>query len=88
MTRVTVSTAGRVTLPKAIREKLRWPVGTRLMVKETSDGIVLKPAEEKKTRRLSDLVGSIKYEGPARSVKEMDAAIEKEFRRRHMRDRY
>ena len=40
----TVSTKGQVILPKAIRERRNWPAGTRLVVEETPDGVLLKPA--------------------------------------------
>jgi len=33
-----VSTKGQVILPKAIRERRRWPAGTRLTVEDTDAG--------------------------------------------------
>ena len=40
----TVSTKGQVILPKAIRQRRQWDAGTRLVVEETADGVLLKPA--------------------------------------------
>lgn len=82
MKRVTVSTNGRVTLPKAVRDRKRWPAGTQPTIEEKGNGVLLKPVESNRTRKLSDLVGFIKYEGPTRSVEEMNGAIEKELSRR------
>lgn len=87
MDKITVSTKGQIVLPKAVRDKRRWTAGTQLTVEETRDGVLLRSVERKKTRTLRDLVGSIRYKGPSRSVEEMNAAIEKEFRRRHARGR-
>jgi AbrB family looped-hinge helix DNA binding protein len=83
-----VSTKGQVVLPKAIREKRRWKAGTRLTVEDRPDGVLLKPIEKKKKLTIDDWAGIIKYKGPARTVEEMNAAIDEEFRRRHARGRY
>ncbi|MFV0643715.1 MAG: AbrB/MazE/SpoVT family DNA-binding domain-containing protein, partial [Sphingomonadaceae bacterium] len=40
----TVSTKGQVILPKAIRTHRKWDAGTRLVVEETPDGVLLKRA--------------------------------------------
>jgi AbrB family looped-hinge helix DNA binding protein len=83
-----VSTKGQVVLPKAIREKRRWKVGTRLTVEDRTEGVLLKPIEKKKKLTIDDWAGIIRYKGPARTVEEMNAAIDEEFRRRHARGRY
>ena len=38
----TVSTKGQVILPKAIRQRKHWEPGTRLVVEDTPDGVLLK----------------------------------------------
>src|SRR5271156_6295381 len=40
----TVSTKGQIILPKAIRQRRNWAAGTRLVVEDTPDGVVLKAA--------------------------------------------
>lgn len=84
----TVSTKGQVILPKAIRERRKWPAGTRLVVEETAEGVLLKPAPLFKPTRHEDVAGMLAYAGPAKSLEEMDAAIEAEVKRRHARGRY
>ena len=37
-----LSTRGRLTVPKAVRLSLGWAPGTRLIVEDTADGVVLK----------------------------------------------
>jgi AbrB family looped-hinge helix DNA binding protein len=83
-----VSTRGQVTLPKAIRHKRNWPAGTRLIVEETSGGILLKAAPVFPPTRPEDVFGSLPYQGSPKSVEEMHAAIAEEVKRRHAGDRY
>jgi AbrB family looped-hinge helix DNA binding protein len=82
------SAKGQVVLPKAIREKRRWKAGTRLTVEDRPEGVLLKPIEKKKKLAIDDWAGIIKYKGPARTVEEMNAAIDEESRRRRARGRY
>ena len=84
----TVSTKGQVILPKAIRSKRRWEAGTKLVVEDTPQGVLLKAAPLFKPTRPEDVFGMLKYDGPPVSIEDMDAAIEAEFRRRHARGRY
>ncbi|MBV9585314.1 MAG: AbrB/MazE/SpoVT family DNA-binding domain-containing protein [Alphaproteobacteria bacterium] len=84
----TVSTKGQVILPKAIRERRKWSAGTRLLVEETTDGVLLKPAPVFRPTRHQDVAGMLAYTGPAKTIEEMDAAIEAEVKRRHARGRY
>ena len=84
----TVSTKGQVILPKAIRERRQWRAGTRLLVEETPDGVLLKPAPLFPPTRPDDVFGMLKYSGPPKTIEEMDAAIDAEIKRRHARGRY
>ncbi len=88
MKQTTVSSKGQVVLPKAIREKRRWTAGTPLVVEERPEGILLRSVEDKRKYSVSDLANVLKYKGPPRSVEDMNAAIDGEFRRRHARGRY
>jgi AbrB family looped-hinge helix DNA binding protein len=83
-----MSTKGQVVLPKAIREKRRWKAGTRLTVEERPDGVLLKPVAKQKVHTIADWAGVLKNKGPALTAEDMNAAIEREFRRRHARGRY
>jgi AbrB family looped-hinge helix DNA binding protein len=83
-----VSTKGQVILPKAIRERRNWPAGTRLVVEETPDGVLLKPAPVFAPSRPEDVAGMLVYRGPPKTLGEMGAAITAEVRRRHARGRY
>src|SRR3546814_19227702 len=77
-----VSTKGQVILPKAIRDQRHWPAGTRLMVENTSDGVLLKPAPAFAPTTVEGVFGSLAHQGPALSIAEMDAAVPAEAQRR------
>lgn len=82
----TVSTKGQVILPKAIRRALRWGAGTRLVVENTSEGVLLKPEPVFTETRSEDVFGSLPYDGPPQSPQEMRTGVMAEARRRHAGD--
>ena len=84
----TVSTKGQIILPKAIRQRRNWAVGTRLVVQDTPDGVLLKAAPVFASTRPEDVAGMLAYRGRPKTLEEMDAAITVEVRRRHARGRY
>jgi AbrB family looped-hinge helix DNA binding protein len=84
----TLSTKGQVILPKSIREGRRWGPGTRLLVQDTPEGVLLKPAPLFPPTRPEDVYGMLKYSGPPKTIEEMDAAITAEVKRRHARGRH
>ena len=79
----TVSTKGQVILPKAIRRALRWEAGTRLVVENTPAGVLLKPEPAFAETRPQDVFGCLAYDGPPKSLSEMQAGVLAEARRRH-----
>ena len=79
----TVSTKGQVILPKAIRRELGWDTGTRLVVENTPEGVLLRPAPAFPETRPEDVFGRLAGDGPPRSLAEMEAGILAEARRRH-----
>ncbi|MBS0577083.1 MAG: AbrB/MazE/SpoVT family DNA-binding domain-containing protein [Proteobacteria bacterium] len=83
-----ISTKGQVILPKAIRTRRHWGAGTTLVVEDTPDGVLLKPAPLFKPTRIEDVFGMLKYRGKPKTIAEMDAAIVAEVKRRHARGRY
>ncbi|MBX3485068.1 AbrB/MazE/SpoVT family DNA-binding domain-containing protein [Phenylobacterium sp.] len=91
-----ISTKGQVILPKAIRDKLRWEAGARLVVKETASGVLITRENPFPPTTLGDVVGRLRYDGPAKTIEAMhegvveaaaedDARIMREYRK--FRDR-
>jgi AbrB family looped-hinge helix DNA binding protein len=83
-----VSTKGQVILPKAIRAQRRWEAGTRLVVENTADGVLLKAAPHFAATRADDVYGSLPWRGRPKTLADMEAGIVAEAKRRHARDRY
>ena len=82
----TVSTKGQVILPKSIRQRREWDAGTRLLVEDTPEGVLLKPAPAFIETQPQDVFGSLPYRGEPKSLEEMEAGVLAEARRRHARD--
>jgi AbrB family looped-hinge helix DNA binding protein len=83
-----LSTKGQVILPAAIRRRHGWNPGTVLLVEDTAEGVLLRPARPFAPTRVDAVFGMLRRAGPARTVEEMDAAIADELRARHDRGRY
>ena len=84
----TVSTKGQVILPKAIREHRNWTAGTRLVVEDTPDGVLLKAAPVFSSTRPENVAGMLAYRGRPKTLEEMEAAIAAEVKLRRARGRY
>ncbi len=80
-----LSTKGQLILPKSIRERRRWQAGTRLVVEDRPEGVLLTAARVFPPARPEDVYGSLKAPGPPKTIEEMDAGILAEAKRRHAR---
>ena len=80
-----VSTKGQVILPKAIRQQRHWGAGTRLVVEDTLEGVLLRPVPLFPATKPKDVFGSLPHRGAPKSLDEMEAGIATEARRRHAR---
>ncbi len=82
----TVSTKGQVILPKAVRDSHRWSAGTRLIVEETAEGVLLRAVPIFPPTTIEQVSGMFKWSGPAKTLEEMDQGVMDEAGRRHVRD--
>ena len=82
MEKTRLSSKGQVIIPKSIRDARGWKEGEELLVEETKDGVMLRPAQPFPRTTLQEVVGCMKYEGPRRSLEEMDAAVARGARER------
>ena len=83
-----LSSKGQIILPKAVRDLHHWEPGTDFLVEDTGDGVMLRPIKAGAPTRLDDIVGCLRVKGPARTIEEMDSAIDAELRDRRDRGRY
>ncbi len=75
MERTRLSTKGQVIIPKSIRDARGWKPGLELSMEIVGEGILLRPVSPFQPTRVEDVLGCAGYEGPARSIEEMEAAI-------------
>ncbi|RCW80602.1 AbrB/MazE/SpoVT family DNA-binding domain-containing protein [Phyllobacterium bourgognense] len=78
-----VSTKGQIVLPATIRKQHHWDPGTRLIVEETDEGVLLKEQPLFESSMISDVFGMLKYTDEPKTLEEMDAAIAAQARLRH-----
>ena len=76
------SARGRVALLSAVRRARRWESGTRLVVENTLEGVLLKPAPSFAETRPEDVFGSVPWNGPPRSLEDMESGVLEEAKRR------
>jgi AbrB family looped-hinge helix DNA binding protein len=83
-----ISSKGQVVLPQAVRARRKWAPGTTLIVEETAEGVLLRPAKPFPPTTFEEVAGLLKYRGKPKTLEEMDEAIAKGVRERHARGRY
>ena len=81
----TVSTKGQVILPKAVRRALGWDAGTQLVVENQQGGVLLRSVPLFPETDPDDVFGCLAYDGPPKTLAEMDAGVLAEAKRRHAR---
>lgn len=84
----TLSTKGQVILPMEICRRRHWDAGTRFVVEDTPEGVLLRPAPFFGPTRPEEVFGCLPHPGAPKSTEEMNAGVEAEARRRHARGRY
>ncbi len=75
MQKTRLSNKGQIVIPKPIRAAHGWKSGLEFVVKDTEEGIFLKPIKPFRQTGIEDVVGCTGYRGPRKSLEEMDAAI-------------
>lgn len=78
----TLSTKGQVILPKGLRDRRQWSPGTRLIVEDTPEGVLLRQAPAFQPTDTASVFGRLRHEGPPVSIEDMDAALRDEAGRR------
>jgi AbrB family looped-hinge helix DNA binding protein len=72
-----VSAKGQVVIPKSVREELGWPAGTRLEILRIGGAVTLRAVPKARRRLTMEEFLSRRpiYEGPPKSLEEMDEAV-------------
>lgn len=83
-----LSSKGQIILPKRIRTARHWEAGTEFAVEAVAEGILLRPLRSLPVTTLDQAVGSAGYSGPARTDRQLAAAIKRGVKDRRGRGRY
>jgi AbrB family looped-hinge helix DNA binding protein len=70
-----LSSKGQIVIPKALREARGWEAGSKFVVEEVADGLLLKEIKPFAPTTLEQVIGCTGYRGPKRSLEDMEAAI-------------
>lgn len=78
-----LSTKGQLIIPKEIRDRHGWEPGIELEIEDRGDHVEVRlSGEDFPETALEELIGCTRYEGPAHTVEEMNAAIAEAARER------
>jgi len=72
-----LSSKGQIIIPQLLRNSHQWKAGMHFTVVDTAEGILLKPQKILTETRLDEVAGCLRYQGKAKTLKEMDDAIKK-----------
>lgn len=70
-----LSSKGQIILPKSIRAAHQWEPGVEFQVEDTADGVLLRPVKAFSPTSLEEVIGCTGYQGPGKSLEDMEAAI-------------
>jgi len=77
-----LSIKGHVVLPKPLSVSRRWKPGTEFVIEDRDKGVLLRPKSDRGARSWESIVGSVRYSGPRKSIREMDEAVSAQARSR------
>lgn len=72
-----LSSKGQVIIPKSLRVRHHWEPGQELTAIDTGDGVLLRPASPFPETSLREVASCLHYKGKAKTLAEMEKAIEK-----------
>lgn len=74
---VYLSDRGQVMIPEAMRTARKWRAGQELVAVEVAGGIFLKPKTPFRETTLDEVAGCLGYDGTAKTLDDMEAAIQR-----------
>ena len=74
--KITIDTAGRLVVPKPLRERFHFAPGSELEIEPTSDGIIIRPAD--RGQALVHREGVLVHHGPRQADLDIAAFVRQE----------
>ena len=82
-----LSSKGQIIIPKSVRTAHKWQPGTEFIIEERVDGIFLRPRKPFPATTVDEGLGCTGYQGPPKTLEEMDQGVLEEAQRRWARAR-
>ena len=82
METVRLSKEGQVIIPMGLRVTHKWEPGQEFEAIDTGEGILLKPKKPFSETTLANVAGCLRYEGPPKTLQELDDAVEQAIKER------
>ncbi len=70
-----LSTKGQLVVPKEIRDRHGWTPGVELEFEDLGDAVLVRRVPKREATSISDLLGCLPHDGPARTIEDMDEAV-------------
>ena len=88
MLSTTLSSKGQVVIPKELRDARQWHAGMSLTVEEMPQGLLIRSARKPlfPPTTIEDVMGCLKYDGPALSLADIDMRMAVAFRKNWLKD--
>ena len=80
MSTIYLSSEGQIPIPQELCAAHNWQAGQELVAIAVGDGILLKPKKPFPETTLEQVAGCLAYDGPDKTIEEMEEAIAQGFR--------
>lgn len=77
-----LSSKGQIIIPKAVRDAHGWGPGTEFEIEDAGGAIVLRPVRGFPRTTIEEAFGCLHWDGPPKTLKDMEEGIVREARRR------
>ena len=67
-----LSSKGQLIIPKSVRALHHWDVGTKFVVEDRADGVLLKPIKPFRPAKIEEVFGCLGSDGPPKTIEDMD----------------
>lgn len=81
MAKTRLSSKGRLTIPKAVRDRHGWSPGAEIEIEDRADAVTLRRASPCPRTTVEAVFGCLKCRGRPLTIEEMNAAVARAARR-------
>ncbi len=83
--KIRLSTKGQIVIPLHARERFGWLAGKDLIADEKEDGLFISRPQGASWEEIQSVSGSLKYDGPAKTIADMNEGIAEAMREKYDR---